>query len=628
MRDVPESDGSEPRRDVAAHVRFAGLVLDLDACTHLRESGEAIPLTRGEFALLRAFVTRPGRVISRDTLLDALANRRFEPFDRSVDVLVGRLRRKIEPDPKEPRLIVTVPGEGYRFDGLTKNSLSDQKPPIAAPASRDDERPLEQGPASEAPSEQRAAGEMAAVQASPTPSATPADRTRSPALKPRFGLVPFAAAIAALVVLAAASGWFLLGGRLGKLALAPPLSIVVLPFENLSGDPEQEYFADGITDDLTTDLSHLEGSFVIARGTAFTYKGKSVDAKEIGRELGVRYLLEGSVRRIGEAIAVNAQLVSTETGAHVWADRFEGDRSKLGQLQVDFVSRLANSLGIELVKAEALRAMRERPDNPDAVELAMEGWAARNKGLTSANVNESIGDFERALQLDPELARAKLGLAIGLIDRVETFRSGNDGVDLPRAEALVANVLSAEPNNATAHLIKAILAHGRKQFNDTLSEVDVAVEDDPNLAAAYGFHGLTSIYVGRAKEAIPEVETALRLSPRDPIRHVWEWFLCDANVHLADWEKAAEWCQKSIATNAGYWPPYLDLAAADGWLGRDADAKAATASLDKLMPGVTVQTFLAQCDRILDNPTLVGELRRIGEGLRKAGLPEGDKNAN
>ena len=144
------------------------------------------------------------------------------------------------------------------------------------------------------------------------------------------------------------------------LKTAPRLSIVVLPFENLSGDKEQDYFADGLTDDLTTDFSHLADSFVIARNTAFTYKGKPVDVKQIGRELGVRYVLEGSVRRLGETITVNAQLISTETGAHVWADRFEGDRSKLGELQVDFVARLARSLGVELVKAESLRAMRER----------------------------------------------------------------------------------------------------------------------------------------------------------------------------------------------------------------------------------------------------------------------------
>ena len=168
----------------------------------------------------------------------------------------------------------------------------------------------------------------------------------------------------------------------------------MLPFENLSGDKEQDYFADGITDDLTTDLSHLPDSFVISRGTAFTYKGKPVDTKQIGRELGVRYVLEGSVRRVGETITVNAQLISTETGAHVWADRFDGERSRLGELQVEVVSRLANSLGVELVKAEALRAARERPNNPDAVDLAMRGWASLNSGFAETNFDAAIADFE------------------------------------------------------------------------------------------------------------------------------------------------------------------------------------------------------------------------------------------
>ena len=181
-------------------------------------------------------------------------------------------------------------------------------------------------------------------------------------------------------MVAVGAWYFLAANRIATVATKPTpeaarLSIVVLPFENLSGDKEQDYFADGITDDLTTDISSHVSDFVIARGTAFTYKGKPVDAKQIGKDLGVRYVLEGSVRRVGERITINAQLISTETGAHVWADRFDGDRSKLGELQVEAVSRLANSLGVELVKAEALRAARERPNNPDAVDLAMRGWA-------------------------------------------------------------------------------------------------------------------------------------------------------------------------------------------------------------------------------------------------------------
>ena len=239
----------------------------------------------------------------------------------------------------------------------------------------------------------------------------------APAPKARGTSLRWPAIAAALVVAVLAAGAYVwhagFASRLqglsvaeDKLATAPRLSIVVLPFENLTGDPDQQFFADGIVDDLTTDLSHLPESFVIARGTAFTYKGKSVDAKQIGRELGVRYMLEGSVRRVGENITVNAQLVSTETGAHVWAERFHGERSKLGELQVEFVARLANSLGVELVKAEALRAMRERPSNPDAVDLSMRGWGERYRDSTSkASQDAAVSLFERALAIDPQMAR-------------------------------------------------------------------------------------------------------------------------------------------------------------------------------------------------------------------------------
>jgi adenylate cyclase len=397
-----------------------------------------------------------------------------------------------------------------------------------------------------------------------------------------------------------------------------------MPFENLSGDKDQDYFADGITDDLTTDLSHLDGSFVIARGTAMTYKGKPVDAKAIGRELGVRYLLEGSVRRVGETITVNAQLISTETGAHVWADRFDGERSKLGELQVEFVSRLANSLGVELVKAEALRAARERPSNPDAADLAMQGWASLNSGFSKVNYDAAIGYFERALQLDPGLTRAQVGLAWGLVDRMYPFRGGDKAVDLPRAEQLLTKALSADPNSAWAHYVKAdLLAYGKKQINDALSELDVAIENDRNFARAYALRGGVLILGGEAKKAIPEAETALQLSPRDPLRNQWEFRVCHAHAHMAEWDTAAEWCQKSVATNAGFWVPYVDLVAAYGWLGRDAEAKAAIDGLHKLMPSFTVQDWANI--KWSDNPQFQREYARIVEGLRKAGLPEGEK---
>ncbi len=255
----------------------------------MRETGEVLALTRGEFALLRVFVTRPGKVLSRDALLDALANRRFEPFDRSVDVMVGKLRRKIEPDSKQPRLIVTVPGEGYRFDGLAKSPLSSQGLAMTVPSSGNGESPPGEA-LSDAPPERRAEQDLLEAEAK---LASRAAIDHRKAFAPKLGgLVVLWPAIAAFLFLAAASGWFVFAGKGSKTTEAARLSIVVMPFVNLSGDPAQDYIVDALTDELTTSLARMSGTisgvFVIARNTAMTYKGKSMDAKAIGKDLGVR----------------------------------------------------------------------------------------------------------------------------------------------------------------------------------------------------------------------------------------------------------------------------------------------------------------------------------------------------
>ena len=195
--------------------------------------------------------------------------------------------------------------------------------------------------------------------------------------KRRWLSAPLAAAIAALLLLAAASGWFLLAGRSMKPAQAAHLSIVVLPFTNLSGDPSQDYFADGITENLTTDLSRIRDSFVIARNTAFTFKGKNADAREIGKELGVRYVLEGSVQRDQNQVRVNAQLIDAESGGHLWAERFDKPLSNLFSMQDEIVASLASQLGVELITHEARRA--ERAPAPDSMDLYLQGMAWYNK---------------------------------------------------------------------------------------------------------------------------------------------------------------------------------------------------------------------------------------------------------
>ena len=274
----------------------------------------------------------------------------------------------------------------------------------------------------------------------------PADQAKS-APKRRSSFASLAAA-ATLLLLVAAGGWYMLGGRLTKPAQAAHLSIVVLPFANLSGDPAQDYFADGVTENLTTDLSRLSGAFVIARNTAFTFKGKNVDAREIGKELGVRYVLEGSVQRDQSRMRVNVQLIDAETGNHLWADRFDKPLADLFEMQDEIVARLANQLGTELISAEARRA--QQASNPDSVDLYFQGMEWFNRGSNLENMDHARGFFERALALDSGNVDALLAVGRADFEVGAAYLSDDRPARLASAEATIDKVLSLRPNDALA----------------------------------------------------------------------------------------------------------------------------------------------------------------------------------
>jgi adenylate cyclase len=404
-------------------------------------------------------------------------------------------------------------------------------------------------------------------------------------------------------------------------ASAPPqrLSIVVLPFKTPDASAAYEYFSEGIVSDLTTDLSRIEGSIVISANTAATYKDRALDTRQIGRELNIRYILEGSLRRLGERVRIVAQLIEAATGVVVWADRFEGEWANSAELQDQITGQLARTLDLELIAAESRRAESERPNNPDAVDLAMRGWKVLNQPLARSNVANAQKLFEQALQIDPDLPKALVGLGRTLTAAVNARWSSTPVEDLARADEAVTRVLLSFSNDAMGHYVKGEVFRGRKDFDSAISEYQVAISIDRNLAPAYATLGNTYIRAGRTKEAFEPLRTAIRLSPHDPLLNIWYYWTCHAHIHLGEYEPAIEWCRRSVALNP-YWAAYIDLAAAYGWTGQEAEARAALVELDKLMPNYTVDRW--RNEGWSDNPVFLAEYQHIIEGLQKAGLRE------
>ena len=535
--------GSLPAR--GSPVRFGDFALDLDGCSLSRTDSGNIPLTRSEFALLREFIHHPGRVLSRGYLLDALAGKRPDPFDRSIDMLVGRLRHKIEPAAKSPRLIVTVPGEGYKF-------------------------------------------------AVPIPVETPKLSSESATLGP--------------------------AASLPNKHEPPRLSMVVLPFANLSGDPEQEHFVDGVTESLTTDLSRIRRAVVIARNTAFTYQGKRLDVKMIGRELNVRYMLEGSVQRSGNRMRVNVQLIEAETGNHLWAERFDKPMADLFDMQDEIVARLAGALNAQLVAAEARRA--EQAPTPNSMDLHFQGLACLNKGMTPDNIAQAREFFDRALSVDPENVEALIGSARADIIEGHFIFVTDPTTAFFAAEAKLTKALSSVPDHPRGHMLSGLVDMFTKRATQGIAECEHSLALDRNLVQAHSAIGLGKIFIGRAEENEAHVAEALRLSPRDTLAYVWMANAGLGKLHLGAWEQAIAWFRRAIEANRNNPHPQVLLAAALAQLGRLDEAHSAVEIGLALNPTYAISRVRAAWTTRSDDPTYLSQLKPILDGLRKAGVPE------
>jgi adenylate cyclase len=464
---------------------------------------------------------------------------------------------------------------------------------------------------------------MSAAAAAETPLAP----VRQPS---RFGLTrPRAVAIAVCLALALiGSGAWLVwpGAPVPPATIGKPdhgrLSIAVLPFANLSNDAGQDLFTDAVTDDLTTDLARIEESFVIARTIAATYKGQPVDVKKIGRELGVRYVLAGSMRRTGEQIETNAQLIDAGTGAQVWSDRFTSDATSTGNAQSEITGRLTRTVGAALLDAAAREI--ERLEKPDARDLVIRGWAGFYRPETPERLRDRREIFERALAIDPESVEARVGIANVLLEQIVIGTSSNRQADLDRADKLLTEALARNRNYSRLHLELGMLRRQQGRIEESRAEYETTLSLDPNNATATMQMGY-ALVVSRPEAALPYFQKALRLvGPSYHNVYFYYYGLGSCHVLLGHLDEGIELLNKAKTANARFFWVHLYLAAAYGLRGDIDEARAALADMMQNSPRYRTVAELRKLPgaRMSDPATASLWERTVLTGLRRAGMPE------
>jgi TolB-like protein/Tfp pilus assembly protein PilF len=393
-----------------------------------------------------------------------------------------------------------------------------------------------------------------------------------------------------------------------------------MPFANIGGDQEQDYFVDGITESLTTDLSRIPGTFVIGRNTAYSYKGKVIDARQVGRELGVRYVMEGSIQSAGNRLRINAQLIDADTGAHLWAERFDKPRADLFGMQDEVTARLARMVDIELTAAESRRAALERPNDLDSFDLTMRGNAIWNQRLTLDTMREARRLFEAALRLDDRNIPALLGFANAHLWEVNTYVSDDRADQIRAADATISKALALAPTSARARFSRGLLLYAMRAPAKALREFEFAIALDGNLALAHACAGLMKFLLGRSKETRAHVDEAMRLSPRDPLLFHWHFIIGISDLYLGRVVRAVNSFRKSVELNPSWSLSYFAFAGALALAGLHTEAAEACAAARRLAPNFSVSKFRAQA--VSDDPVYLAQREVLYEGLRRAGVPE------
>jgi class 3 adenylate cyclase len=491
-----------------------------------------------------------------------------------------------------------------------------------------------------------AAGVFAMSCADGKAEVAPADEGRAPTWRRQARSLLFAVAVSGLAASLATAAWWLgpspsasnlrdtkdriaLAGKTARSAdrlEAPVPLILVLPFINLSGDAKQDHVVDGITDSLISDLTRaLPGISIVSRETTFAYKGRGADARQIGRELEVRYLLEGSIVLEGERVRVNARLVETAEGSQVWAERFDTERKSILQVQDEIVGRVSRAIGLQVVDIEARRSWRERPGSAELIDLVMRGKAVLNRPTSAATMIEARGLFEQALTLQPTNVDGLAGVAATLIFEFLNGYYGTGGDKrLHRAELLLDRAVTIEPRHILALKAKAALRRAQGKFEDAIAAAEAVIMENPGEPWAYKEIGLSNMYLGEPDQALEWFVKADRIGPRDPGRWTWLDGRGHALILLGRDAEAIRSLISALDANPRNVSSHAFLAAAYAFLGRSEEARAALAAYDQMRPRTRISTFrtLSPVPLALTSPKYQHQRARLNEGLRKAGMPE------
>jgi adenylate cyclase len=389
-------------------------------------------------------------------------------------------------------------------------------------------------------------------------------------------------------------------------------SIAVLPFVNMSGDPEQEYFADGISEDIITGLSKLRWLFVIARNSSFAYKGKAIDVKRVSRELGVRYVLEGSVRKGGNRVRITAQLIDAGTGNHIWADRYDGELTDVFALQDEITRKAVAAIEPNLLEAEGLRSQHRSPEDLDAWDMVMQAnflfWR-----LTKHDSKAAIAILRRAVERHPDYAPAHSMLAFALlISRQVGWISMEPEVNEPAS--IAAHAVELDDRDPWAHVALGYVAYTRRRTDEAVDEFQRALDLNPNFAAAHGYLGFALVCDGRSDQAIDHIEQAIRMSPHDPQNALFNVHLAAAHYLAGRYNEAIVCGRKAMQQRFGLTNGHRIYIASLAQAGQIDEARAALAKLQELQPEVSI----AWIERNI--PYRPGPMAKFLDGMRKAGL--------